>query len=175
MLCSPTNTTHKLQPDWVVTLLWGRLIVFRWGNLRRGSGKEDRSRELKDQRRKAEGNKLVMCRIFSFRSGFWWETCRHFICFFLSLGNPQLGHTLQAKIYCAALSKVSSCPSSEISMIPTFKSHSAKQTTQWAAGNGDCRSGFTAISLPYTCTHTVPLSGQCLLVHTLTEFVHKWP
>lgn len=85
--------THKLQPDWVVTLLWGGLIVFRWGNLRRGSGKEDRSRELKDQRRKAEGNKLAMCRIFSFRSGFWWETCRHFISFFLSLGNPQLGHT----------------------------------------------------------------------------------
>lgn len=47
---------------WSVCL--GELIVFRWGNLSRGSGREDRSKGLREKSRKAEGYKLTMCRIF---------------------------------------------------------------------------------------------------------------
>lgn len=82
------NTTHisaHLFPKltgWSVCL--GELIVFRWDNLRRGSGREDRSKGLREKSGKAEGYKLTMCRIFVST----WVLVRklHTLYLFLSLG-----------------------------------------------------------------------------------------
>lgn len=64
------HNSHSLTclTGWSVGL--GELIVFRWGNLRRSSGREDRSKERQEKRREARGCKLPMRRIFGFHMGF---------------------------------------------------------------------------------------------------------
>jgi len=61
--------------------------------LRRGSGREDGSKELLEKRREASGHKLKMPRIFGFHMGFDEKTADTLAPFFLSLGALQWGHT----------------------------------------------------------------------------------
>lgn len=91
-----TEDTLSNLTGWSVCL--GELIVFRWGYLRRGSGREDGSKGPSEKRRKAEGYKLTMCRIFSFHMGFGEKTADTLSLFFFSVsGCPLTGphtHTL---------------------------------------------------------------------------------
>ncbi len=195
MLCSPAgqhhtrthisaliDTKHTLSnlTGWSACL--GELIVFRWGYLRRGSGREDMSKGLREKRRKAEGYKLTMCRIFSFHMGFGEKTADTlslFFCLWVPLNRATHTHThFSPKCIVMHFLKCPVVHLVKFQWYPPLRAtlqNKPLNKLEVMETAGQALQQYHYHTHTHTHAHTIPLSGQYLLVPMLTEFVHKWP